>query len=125
MTGWLASAEREADLLALLPGLAPLLATHRADTASACPGRTADLILARAGQLIAGSGSLDQFGDLDAGEETVVAITEQFLIDVHGIDDALVARLGDHFGPAEQIAIMFQVAYADGFTMFRRIFGVG
>jgi alkylhydroperoxidase family enzyme len=124
MTSWLAQAGDEAALIDRLPVLAPKLASLRADAAAECPGRTAALIQARATQLIAGTGDLDGFGALDAGELTVVALTEQFLIDAHGIDDALVARLGEHYTPAEQIAIMFQLAFADGFTKFRRIFGV-
>jgi hypothetical protein len=124
MTSWLAAAGAEADLIARLPVLAPKLTALRADAAAECPGRTAAIIQARAGQLVTGAGSMDDFGALDAGEQTVVALTEQFLLDVHGIDDALVARLGEHYTPAEQIAIFFQLAFADGFTKFRRIFGV-
>lgn len=124
MSSWLASAGDEAALLDRLPVLAPKLAALRGDAAAECPGRTADLIQTRATQLITGAGDLDAFGELDAGEQTVVALTEQFLIDAHGIDDDLVARLGEHYTPAEQIAIMFQLAFADGFTKFRRIFGV-
>ena len=73
---------------------------------------------------ISGTGSIDDAGPLDAAEQAVVALTEQFLIDAHGIDDALVARLAEHYTPAELIAIMFQLAFADGFTKFRRVFGV-
>lgn len=124
MTSWLASATDEAELLARLPVLAPKLAALRADAAAECPGRTAAIILARATQLVTGSGSMADLGALDDGEQLVVALTEQFLLDVHGVDDALVARLGDHYTPSEQIAIMFQLAFADGFTKFRRIFGV-
>lgn len=124
MSSWLASAGDEAALLDRLPVLAPKLAALRGDAAAECPGRTAQLIQTRATQLITGTGDLAAFGELDAGEQTVVALTEQFLIDAHGIDDDLVARLGEHYTPAEQIAIMFQLAFADGFTRFRRIFGV-
>jgi benzoate membrane transport protein len=57
--------------------------------------------------------------------ELVVAIAEQFLLDAHGIDDSMVAALGAHFTPAEQVAIMFHLALADGFTKFDRIFSTG
>jgi hypothetical protein len=102
-------------------GLADQLAQLRSDTADECPGRTAALIDARIGQLIIGSGSLHGFAPLGVAEETVVAIAEQFALDVHGIDDALMARLGEHFTSAEQVAIMFHMAFADGFTKLRRV----
>ena len=31
------------------------------------------------------------------------------------------ARLGEHYSPAEVVAIMFRLAFADGFTKLRRV----
>jgi hypothetical protein len=124
MSSWLDGAVSEDELLARLPVLQPKLAALRADAAAQCPGRTAALIRARAEQMITGAGSIDDVGPLDAGEQTVVALTEQFLLDAHGIDDALVARLAEFYAPDEVIAIMFQLAFSDGFTKFRRVFGL-
>ncbi len=124
MTSWLGGHDDEATLLAVRTGLADQLAQLRGDTAQACPGRSAALIEARIGQMITGVGSLAVFGPLDAAEETVVAVAEQFALDVHGIDDALMARLGEHYAPAEQVAIMFRMAFADGFTKLRRVLDV-
>lgn len=124
MTSWLGGHDDEATLLAVRTGLADQLAQLRGDTAQECPGRSAALIEARIGQMITGEGSMATFGPLDAAEETVVAVAEQFALDVHGIDDALMARLGEHYTPAEQIAIMFRMAFADGFTKLRRVLDV-
>ncbi len=121
MSSWLGGHTSEDELLAVRTGLADQLAQLRADTAGECPGRTAALIEARIGQMITGSGMLDGFAPLDAAEETVIAVAEQFALDVHGIDDALMARLGEHFTSTEQVAIMFRMAFADGFTKLRRV----
>ncbi len=124
MSSWLGGAVSEGELLSRLPVLSGPLASLRADAAAACPGRTAPIIAARVQQLVTGEGSLDAFGELDEAEQVVVELAEQFLLDVHGISDALVARLGLHYTPAEQIALMFQLAFADGFTKFRQVFEV-
>lgn len=124
MTSWLGGHDDEATLLAVRTGLADQLAQLRGDTAQECPGRTAALVEARIGQMITGDGSMAGFGPLDDAEETVVAVAEQFALDVHGIDDALMARLGEHYTPAEQVAIMFRMAFADGFTKLRRVLDV-
>jgi hypothetical protein len=124
MTSWLGGHDDEATLLAVRTGLADQLAQLRGDTAQECPGRTAALVEARIGQMITGEGSMAGFGPLDDAEETVVAVAEQFALDVHGIDDALMARLGEHYTPAEQVAIMFRMAFADGFTKLRRVLDV-
>jgi alkylhydroperoxidase family enzyme len=102
-------------------GLAEHLAGLRAETHRECPGRVASLIDARIGQMITGSGSLDAFGHLSPAEQAVLAVAEQFAIDVHGVDDASMARLGEHYSASECVAIMFQMAFADGFTKLRRV----
>lgn len=121
MSSWLGGHADEASLLAVRTGLADQLADLRGDVARECPGRTAALIERRIAQIVAGVGNIDEFVPLDAAESVVVAVAEQFALDVHGIDDSLVARLGQHYTPAEQVAIMFRMAFAEGFTKLRRV----
>jgi hypothetical protein len=121
VTSWLGGHADEATLLAVRTGLAGQLSHLRSDTRAECPGRTADLIEARIGQMVSGQGSIASFGPLDAAEQTVVDVAEQFALDVHGIDDSSIARLGEHYTPAEQVAIMFRMAFADGFAKLRRV----
>ncbi|CAB4559776.1 MAG: hypothetical protein F2534_08675 [Actinobacteria bacterium] len=124
MTGWPGGHASEASLLAVRSGLAEPLADLRAQTRHECPGRTAAIIDARIGQMITGQGGLEPFGELTDAEQAVVAVAEQFLLDAHGVDDALMARLTASYTPAETIAIMFQLAFADGFTKLRRVMGL-
>ena len=121
MTSWLGGHASEADLLAVRTGLAEPLAQLRDRAGRECPGRTAAIIEVRMAQMIAGEGDLVRFGVLDDGEQTVLALAEQFLLDAHGVDGSLMTRLGRHYSPAEQIAIMFQLAFTDGFTKLRRV----
>ncbi|MEX0846256.1 MAG: hypothetical protein WD023_00620, partial [Ilumatobacteraceae bacterium] len=110
------------DVLSISGGLAEQIEAMRLEAVSVTPGRTGELISRRAQQMITGVGSSADLGPLTAAEQVVVAITEQFLLDAHGIDDAMVAALGEHYTAAEQVAIMFHLALADGFTKFERIF---
>lgn len=121
---WLRGRTHASALFASRPGLAAKLDSLRHDASTGAPGRTAQLITARAEQIVNGAGSLSSFGTITAGEQAVIDVTEQFLVDAHGIDDGLIARLGDHYTPAEQVAIMFHLALADGFTKFNRVFDV-
>jgi hypothetical protein len=105
--------------------LAGQIEAMRREAALATPGRTGELISLRAQQMVTGVGSSNDLGPLTDAEQLVVAIAEQFLLDAHGIDDGMVAALGQYFTPAEQVAIMFHLALADGFTKFDRIFSTG
>ncbi len=111
-----------AELLALRPNLGVLAQALCADAALAAPGRTAAVVSARVEQLITGHGSLAGFGTLTDAEQVVVVLAEQFLVDAHGIDDALMAAFGGHYSHEEQVAILFHLAMADGFTKFARVF---
>lgn len=88
------------------------------------PGRTADVIDARVGELLGTGASLAALGALSPAEEIVVEVAEQFLFDAHGIDDLLMARLGEHYTPAEQVALLFHLALTDGFTRFAATFAL-
>jgi hypothetical protein len=119
---WLAGARDVEQLLQVRGTLGELVEGLRAEAAAAAPGRTAELIDGRARQMIVGDASLEAFGQLTAAEQVVVEITDSFLFDAHAIDDALFARLGEHYTPAEQVGLLFHLALADGFTRMARVF---
>jgi hypothetical protein len=111
------------EVLANRPSLATMVDDLRERADAGAPGRTAALVTERVRQLVTGRGSMDSFGTLEPAEQSVLEVTEQFLADAHGIDDSLMARLGEHYTPSEQVAIMFHLALADGFTKFQHVFG--
>lgn len=119
---WLADAHSVGELLQLRGGLGEQVEGLRAEAAAVAPGRTAELISARAAQMIAGTGSLEQFGELSPAEQVVVEVTDRFLFDAHAIDDTLFAELGEHYTPAEQVGLLFHLALTDGFTRMARVF---
>ena len=96
--------------------LAAEAARFRADARSRVPGRLADLIDARVTRLLGVDPEACLPDDLTEAERVVVDVAEQFLVDVHGLTDAAFARLSDHYTAAEQVAIVFHLALADGFT---------
>lgn len=93
----------------------------RRDAITATPGRVAHIVDARIARLLQLPDAPDLPDDLTEAEQVVVDITEQFLIDVHGISDAQFARLGEHYSNEEQIAIMFHLAFADGFSKLSKV----
>lgn len=103
-----------------MPANTPLLeqaSELRRDAADRAPGRLAELIDTRVAQLV---GTADVGvtlpDDVSPAEQVVIDLVEQFLVDVHGITDAQFAGLTDHYTNAEQMAIMFHLALADGFA---------
>ncbi len=119
---WLADAHSVGELLQLRGELGEQVEGLRAEAAAVAPGRTAELISARAAQMIAGTGSLEQFGELSPAEQVVVEVTDRFFFDAHAIDDTLFAELGSHYTPAEQVGLLFHLALTDGFTRMARVF---
>lgn len=119
---WLPGRATMSDLFAARPSLSTMLGSLRGGAERGAPGRTAALVTARVEQIVNGTGSLEGFGRLSDAETAVLAVTEQFLLDAHAIDDSLIAALGDHYSAADQVAIMFHLALADGFTKFNRVF---
>lgn len=93
----------------------------RRDAAGRTPGRVADLVDRRVAQLLQLPSAAPLPDDLEPGEQVVIDIVEQFMIDVHGITDAQFARLGEHYTSAEQVAIMFHLAFADGFAKLGKV----
>ena len=89
----------------------------RRDASERVPGRLASLIELRVRQLL----GLEVVGaafpdDLTDAERLVIDITEQFVIDVHGITDERFFALSAFFSPGEQVAILFHLALTDGFA---------
>jgi hypothetical protein len=121
---WLAGSGDVEALLHVRGDLGERVGALRAHAAAAAPGRTAELIAARAAQMISGDGSLEPFGVLSPAEQVVVEVTDRFLFDAHAIDDSLFAGLGVHFTPAEQVGLLFHLALADGFARMSRVFDV-
>ena len=121
---WLGGRTSLGEVLRLRAPLGEQVEGLRTEAAGTAPGRTAQLITARVEQLLSGEGSLASFGALTPGEQVIVDITDQFLLDAHGVDDAMMAALATHYTPAEQVGLLFHLALADGFTKFGRVFGV-
>jgi alkylhydroperoxidase family enzyme len=55
----------------------------------------------------------------DAAQQAAVAFAEQFVIDPHGVDDSMRARIKEHFSSAQAVALTEALAVFDGFTRFR------
>lgn len=86
----------------------------RRDASQRVPGRLAEIIDGRLGE-----GSVPD--DLDEAERVVLDLAEQFVLDAHAITDARFARLSEFYTPADQVAILFHLALADGFTKLARV----
>jgi hypothetical protein len=96
----------------------------RAEAVARVPGRLAHLIELRVEQLIglADPGAVFP-ADLDDAERAVVDVTEQFMVDVHGLSDEQFALLGPYYSDADVVAIMFHLALVDGFGKLRLVIG--
>lgn len=119
---WLGHASPD-DLLSAQPAVGAAVQQLRQLAAATTPGRTGELIAARVAQIV--DGAVPAVVPTTDAEHAVVAVAEQFLVDVHGIDDAMIAALGTWYSDAEVVAIMFHLALVDGFTKFGRMFSVG
>lgn len=96
----------------------------RAETVERVPGRLAELIELRVEQLL-GAAAVDVSlpGDMTDAERAVIDVTEQFMVDVHGLSDAQFAVLGRYYSDSEVVAIMFHLALVDGFAKLRLVTG--
>ena len=57
--------------------------------------------------------------ELDDAQQSALAFAEQFVIDPHGVDDAMRDRLREHYSSSEIVALTEATAIFDGFTRFR------
>ncbi len=103
----------------------------RAATVDRVPGRVASLIELRVCQLLGvdageGDSTVERLpSDLDDGERVVIDVTEQFIVDVHGLSDEQLAALDAYYSHADIVAIMFHLALVDGFSKLRLVTGNG
>jgi alkylhydroperoxidase family enzyme len=61
--------------------------------------------------------------DFSAAQRAALGYAEQFVLDPHGVDDAMRAELREHFTDAECVALTEAFALFDGFARIRRILG--
>ena len=118
-TSWIADVSRT-DVVGLQPHLHPYLETLVGDVDGKCPGRTAaiiDSVIRDALRL----GTTDLPSDLSEAETVVAAIAEQFVIDVHGVDDAFFAQLKNHYQEPEIVAMLFRMALSDGLAKLEKV----
>jgi hypothetical protein len=93
----------------------------RADTVDRVPGRLATLIETRVRQLLGLAVQAGLPDDLTPAERVVIDVTEQFVVDVHGLTDEQFGALGEFYGNADQIAIMFHLALVEGFGKLEKL----
>ena len=118
-TSWITEVAK-CDVAGLQPHLHPYLDTLVADVDSKCPGRTAAIIDATIRETL----RLDTpkvAADLSPAEREVVAVAEQFVIDVHGVTDEQFARLKKHFQEPEIVAMLFRMALSDGLAKLEKV----
>jgi hypothetical protein len=60
-------------------------------------------------------------GEGDPQVDAAVAVAEMFVIDPHGLEDAVVSRATSQLGEDGVIALMTALALADGFGRFERL----
>lgn len=101
--------------------LADDVVTLRRNVAARTPGRLGEIIDARVARLLDRPDRPEMPADLDDAETVVVDLVEQFVVDVHGIDDDRFERLRDHYTDDEVVAIVLHVALADGFAKLEAV----
>ena len=128
---WIRGGEACGDVVSLQPHLNPFITHLKGQASALSPGRTAELISTRIAQLLdipSGETPLGEAvrnwyssGELTAAEKVVLDIAEQFVVDVHGVTDESFARLREHYGTPDILAMLFQMALCDGFTKFNKV----
>lgn len=99
--------------------LHPYLTSLGDKVENACPGRTAEVI----SNAIRGALGLPRknVADLTAAESIVHMIAEQFVIDVHGVDDQQFSMLKQHYDEPQIVAMLFRMALADGLGKLEKV----
>jgi len=118
-TSWITDIAK-VDVASLQPHLHPYLTTLVTDVDAKCPGRTATII----DSTIRGTLRLalsNDAGELSPAESVVAEISEQFVIDVHGVSDEQFARLKKHFQEPEIVAMLFRMALSDGLAKLEKV----
>lgn len=122
------------DVLAERPELATQLRALVARSAERLPGRLNTLMTARVQQLrgrdVADTELAAQVRQasthpaLSAGERAVIALTEQFIIDVRGICDGGFNTVNQYYSLDEVAAISFRLALLEGMSKFESLFPI-
>jgi AhpD family alkylhydroperoxidase len=71
--------------------------------------------------------AVDRYRELDelsAGEKAAVEFAERFSTDSAGIDDDLLARLGEHFSPADIVELTLVTSKYVAFGRFMQVLGL-
>jgi hypothetical protein len=120
------------DVLALRPELASPLRALVARSAERLPGRLNALMTARVEQLrgreVADPELADQVRQssthpaLSDGERAVIALTEQFVIDVRGVTEGGFMSVNQHYSTEEVAAISFRLALLEGMSKIESLF---
>lgn len=124
MTRWWVQASGVDEVLELRPPLARLVRELRASAAERVPGRLHSILAARVLQVLGLPDAPALPADLTDAERAAISVAEQLVVDAHGLGDDDVARLDEHFTPAEQLAIFIDVALLDGFGRLAHVAGV-
>jgi alkylhydroperoxidase family enzyme len=123
------------DVVGLRPELAEPLRALVQRSADRLPGRLDTLMSARVEQLRGRAVADDELADLvrhstnrpalSDGERAVIALTEQFVIDVRGIGDNGFGAVKAHYSDDEVAAISFRLALLEGMSKFDTLFPGG
>lgn len=109
------------DVVDLQTHLSPYVASLKEKAATACPGRTAELIRNCTRGLLGLSGERVDYAGLSPAERQVVDLAEQFVLDVHSVSDEQFAALREHYETPEILAMLFQMALDDGFNKMEKV----
>ena len=109
------------DVVELQKHLSPYVASLKDKAASACPGRTAELIRTSTRNLLGLSNERVDYAGLSPAERQVVDLAEQFVLDVHSVSDEQFAALREHYETPEILAMLFQMALNDGFNKMEKV----
>lgn len=110
-----------AEVVGLQKHLSPYVASLQQKAATACPGRTAELIRTCTRNLLGLSGERVDYAALSPAERQVVDLAEQFVLDVHSVSDEQFAALREHYETPEILAMLFQMALNDGFNKMEKV----
>ncbi len=140
-SSWLDSAEggTTADLAALRPDLAALIAQFDAQAATSIGDRLRSLLEARVAQLVGDAVTLEATDaavlelartwptnpEINGAERAALDLCESFVMDAHSVTDDQVVRLQQLLGDDGAVAVFMNLALLDGFTKFRRVFAEG
>lgn len=118
-TSWIAGVDAAA-IPELQPHLHPYLTSLLGDVDGKCPGRTAAVIDSAIRSALRIDGPAVPT-DLSPAERVVASIAEQFVIDVHGVNDEFFSQLKNHYQEPEIVAMLFRMALSDGLGKLEKV----